>query len=118
MVCSKAPLNGAEMEQKSSHSAAATIESSCPSTRESAVPNPKFRPDMPTTPLRRSSGRPRRDDLDPMEIARLRDEKRLSWRQLARQLRAGSTTVRRLYVTASSPPAASTPCQNSPGGIV
>ena len=45
----------------------------------------------------RRGGRPRRNDLDTQEIRHLRDEENLSWRQIARRLRAGVTTVRRIY---------------------
>lgn len=74
-------------------------------------------PQEPATSRGRSRGRPRRDDLDAKNILRLRDLDGLSWRELARRLGAGSATVRRLYATAGVP-AASTACQNSPGGIV
>lgn len=107
------------MEQKISQTAATAtaIESSWPPTRESAASNGTFHQDTPATLRGRPRGRPRRDDLDPKEIARLREEERLSWRKLAQRLGAGSATVRRLYVAASGP-AASTPYQNSPEGIV
>jgi hypothetical protein len=40
-------------------------------------------------------GRPARDDVDPSEVKRLRDEELLSWNRIAAQLRAGRGTVLR-----------------------
>jgi DNA invertase Pin-like site-specific DNA recombinase len=46
--------------------------------------------------LRRPAGRPR-IYLDGARIVALRDGAQLSWRAIAKQLRAGATTVRRAY---------------------
>jgi len=42
-------------------------------------------------------GRPRRLDVDPHWVARLRDEQRLSWPRIAAALGAGQRTVVRAY---------------------
>jgi len=49
---------------------------------------------------RRPAGRPRRY-LDDARIVALRDGAQLSWRAIAKQLRAGATTVRRAYRNAT-----------------
>lgn len=46
--------------------------------------------------IRRPSGRPRLN-LDCAHVVALRDGAGLSWRAIAKQLRAGATTVRRAY---------------------
>ena len=46
--------------------------------------------------MRRQAGRPRLN-LDHARIVDLRDGAQLSWRIIAKQLRAGATTVRRAY---------------------
>ena len=48
------------------------------------------------TGLQRPPGRPR-VSLDGARIMALRDGAQLSWRAIAKQLRAGATTVRRAY---------------------
>lgn len=55
-------------------------------------------------PSNRPAGRPRRSDVDPGEVKRLRETGR-SLREIARELRAGYGTVRRLlFQTASVAP--------------
>lgn len=46
--------------------------------------------------MRRPAGRPRLN-LDGAHVVALRDGAQLSWRAIAKQLRAGATTVRRVY---------------------
>jgi DNA invertase Pin-like site-specific DNA recombinase len=46
--------------------------------------------------MRRPAGRPRLN-LDGARVVALRDGAQLSWRAIAKQLRAGATTVRRAY---------------------
>jgi hypothetical protein len=52
--------------------------------------------DNQKTGMRRPTGRPR-VYLDGARIVALRDGAQLSWRAIAKQLRAGATTVRRAY---------------------
>ena len=49
--------------------------------------------------MRRQAGRPK-VNLDSSQVVMLREEAGLSWRALAKQLRAGATTVRRAYQNA------------------
>lgn len=67
----------------------------CISTIASGVP-PRI---SSKTSRRRSPGRPKRI-LDPMEIVRLRDQEKLSWRRIATHTGAGSGTLRRAYAMA------------------
>lgn len=58
---------------------------------------------LPLPPLpdhRNRGGRPR-VLIKPEEVSRLRDQERLSWRQIAKRLRRGVGTVRRAYSAAS-----------------
>jgi len=50
--------------------------------------------------VRRPAGRPRRY-LDEARVLALRDGDQLSWRAIAKQFRAGATTVRRAYRNAT-----------------
>ena len=59
-------------------------------------------PDFTTATPRRGPGRPRRTDLDPSEIARMRYEDGLSLRQIAKLKKTGATTVDRLLRSVSS----------------
>jgi hypothetical protein len=70
--------------------------------------------DNQTDEMRRPAGRPR-IYLDGARIVALRDGAHLSWRIIAKQVRAGATTVRRAYHEAkrSSEVAAPNPDGNS-----
>jgi hypothetical protein len=54
------------------------------------------RVDNQNAEMRRPAGRPRLN-LDGAHVVALRDGAQLSWRAIAKQLRAGATTVRRAY---------------------
>ena len=64
-------------------------------TRVSAS-NDRQQADNQKDEIRRTAGRPRLY-LDDVRIVDLRDGAQLSWRIIAKQLRAGATTVRRAY---------------------
>jgi DNA invertase Pin-like site-specific DNA recombinase len=49
-------------------------------------------------------GRPRRGDVDPVQVARLRDGQRLSWNAIAARLQAGRGTVVRVHRTLMDAP--------------
>jgi hypothetical protein len=55
--------------------------------------------DNQTAEMRRPAGRPR-VNLDGARVVALRDGAQLPWRAIAKQVRAGATTVRRAYQTA------------------
>ena len=58
----------------------------------------------------RPIGRPKRV-FDRAQVIALRDQERLSWPAIARRLRIGTGTARRVYAALSDAPG---PCQNSP----
>jgi hypothetical protein len=66
-----------------------------------------------------AGGRPRRDDFDPQEVKRLRDQA-VPWRQIAARLRVGVGTARRSCKELAEDPSADslTACQNSGGPVL
>lgn len=60
-------------------------------------------------------GRPRRGDVDPVQVAGLRDRQRLSWNAIAARLQAGRATVVRAYRTLMDAPQ---PSQKGSAGVL
>jgi DNA invertase Pin-like site-specific DNA recombinase len=60
-------------------------------------------------------GRPRRGDVDPVQVAGLRDGQRLSWPKIAAALDAGQGTVRRAYRHLKNAPQ---PCQKGSAEVL
>ena len=71
------------------------------------------------TSQKHPGGRPRRDDFDPREVKRLRDQA-VPWRQIARRVNVWVGTARRAYkeFVENTPADSLAACQNSGGPVL